>query len=81
MHTIGVFAGPFIYDDNGRLIPEDKKLAAWWVKSLYERGEPEVYSSEKNQLKYIGIPIGGSACGQLYLGGDGRLWFWHIFLL
>lgn len=74
-----LFAGPFMYDENGHLIPEDKKLAAHWVKSLYERGIPETYTNKKNQLKYIGMPVGGVACGQLYLSGDGRLWFWHIF--
>ncbi len=74
-----VFAGPFEFDEQGHLIPEDKKLSADWIKSLYEKGTPEVYTSEKNQLKYIGMPVGGNACGQLYLGGDGRLWLWHIF--
>jgi len=76
--SLPVFAGPFEFDE-GHLIPEDKKLSAEWIKSLYERGEPEVYKSGKNQLNYIGMPVGGIACGQLYLGGDGRLWLWHIF--
>ena len=75
--TMPVFAGPFMYDENGHLIPADKKLSAAWIKSLYDRGEPEVYKNE--QLKHIGMPIGGIACGQLYLGGDGKLWLWHIF--
>ncbi|MDN5204272.1 GH116 family glycosyl hydrolase [Fulvivirgaceae bacterium BMA10] len=74
-----VFAGPFTYDNNGHLVPEDKKLSAAWIKSLYERGLPDVFTAEKGQLKHIGMPVGGIACGQLYLGGDGRLWFWHIF--
>lgn len=46
-------------------------------KSLFARGKPDVYSS--NQLKWIGMPIGGLCCGQLYLGGDGKLWHWDLW--
>lgn len=77
--SLPVFAGPFVYDENGHLVPENKKLSAEWIKTLYERGIPEVFTADKNQLKHIGMPVGGVACGQLYLGGDGKLWFWHIF--
>lgn len=56
---------------------DDKKLNPDWVKSLYERGEPEVYSGQ--ELVYIGMPIGGITAGQVYLGGDGKLWLWKIF--
>lgn len=73
------FAGPFEFDEDDHLVPADKKLSEAWIKSLYERGVPEVYKAENNQLKYIGMPVGGIACGQLYLSGDGRLWLWHIF--
>ena len=59
------------------LIPADKNLAPEWVASLTQRGQAEVFSGE--QLKYIGMPIGGIGCGQLYLGGDGKLWLWDIF--
>lgn len=74
-----VFAGPFTIDENGHLIPEDKKLSKVWIKGLYERGMPDVFTAKDNELKYIGMPVGGINCGQLYLGGDGRLWLWHIF--
>lgn len=68
-------AGPF--EQGEELVPRDKKLSAEWMRSLTERGRPEEYTRE--QLRYIGMPVGGIACGQLYLGGDGRLWYWDIF--
>ncbi len=72
-----IMAGPFEQDASGHLIPIDKKLTPEWVNSLYDRGVPEVFAGD--QLRHIGMPIGGIACGQLYLGGDGRLWRWDIF--
>ena len=65
--------------EKGHLIPADKMLSPEWIKSLTSRGLPEVYSSLKDKLKYIGMPIGGIGCGQLYISGDGRLWLWDIF--
>lgn len=79
LSSLPVFAGPFSYDKSGHLIPEDKKLSRDWIRSLYERGDPDVYKASENQLKYIGMPVGGITCGQLYIGGDGKLWMWHIF--
>ena len=70
-------AGPFTRADFDQLVPADKKLSPEWVKSLFERGTPEVLSG--SELKFIGMPIGGIGAGQLYLGGDGRLWHWDIF--
>lgn len=61
------------------LIPADKELSPEWIKSLTERGMAEVFSSKRNELRYIGMPIGGIGCGQLYISGDGRLWLWDIF--
>ena len=76
---IPAFAGPFSYDELKHLIPEDKMLSKAWIESLFERGNPEVFTAKNEELKHIGMPVGGIACGQLYLGGDGRLWLWHIF--
>jgi hypothetical protein len=70
-------AGPFTREDFDRLVPADKKLQPTWVKSLTERGKPAVYRGA--DLEKIGMPIGGLCAGQLYLGGDGKLWHWDIF--
>jgi len=72
-------AGPFDDLDWNQIIPADKKLQAEWVKSLFVRGTPKVYSKANQELRFIGMPVGGIACGTLYLGGDGRLWNWDIF--
>ncbi len=72
-------AGPFENTDPDApgLVPADKKLSPQWIKSLYERGMPTIYRG--TDLKYIGMPVGGITTGQLYLGGDGKLWHWDIF--
>jgi len=70
-------AGPFEAADFDKLVPADKKLDPAWVKSLFARGTPEVLRG--GELKYVGMPVGGIGAGQLYLGGDGRLWHWDIF--
>jgi len=70
-------AGPFTREDFDQLVPADKKLSPEWVKSLFERGTPEVLRG--GELKFVGMPVGGIGAGQLYLGGDGRLWHWDIF--
>lgn len=58
-------------------VPADKKLSEDWLHSLFERGKPEWFHGE--ELNYIGMPVGGICCGQVYLSGDGRLWHWDIF--
>ncbi|HEY3897916.1 MAG TPA: GH116 family glycosyl-hydrolase [Chthoniobacter sp.] len=70
-------AGPFETADFEKLVPADKKLDPAWVKSLFVRGERTVYRGA--ELEKIGMPVGGICTGQLYLGGDGRLWHWGIF--
>jgi uncharacterized protein (DUF608 family) len=70
-------AGPFEGKDFEQLVPRDKKLSPAWIKGLAARGEPEVY--KRGELAWVGMPIGGIGCGQLYMGGDGRLWYWDIF--
>lgn len=72
-----VMAGPFSRADFDKLVPADKKLDPAWVKSLFERGAPEILRGDN--LKHVGMPVGGICAGQLYLGGDGRLWHWDLF--
>ncbi len=75
--TPRAMAGPFDSDDFARLVPPDKKLDPEWVRSLFTRGEPTVHQGAA--LDLIGMPIGGLCAGQLYLGGDGKLWHWDVF--
>ena len=71
-----VMAGPFAAEDFEQIIPSDKKLSKEWIASLYARGKPLTATGE--DLKYIGMPINGICTGQVYLGGDGRLWYWNL---
>jgi len=70
-------AGPFTSQDFANLVPADKRLTPEWIQSLTARGEPIVYRG--SELDKIGMPVGGICAGQLYLGGDGKLWHWDIF--
>lgn len=75
-----LMAGPFTREDFFRShFPADKKLDRAWVGSLYDRGVPTIYAKTRNELRYIGMPVGGICCGCVYVGGDGRLWLWDIF--
>ncbi|RYG24082.1 hypothetical protein EON82_11965 [bacterium] len=56
-----------------KFVPADKGV----MPGLLEKGTREWHRGDA--LKYIGMPIGGICAGQVYLGGDGRLWLWDIF--
>ena len=58
------------------VIPAEKDLPPEWEQGLYERGMPRVY--EGDSLMKIGMPVGGVCAGLVYLGGDGKLWYWDI---
>ena len=70
-------AGPFTRADFDQLVPAHKKLSPEWVASLTARGQRTTYRG--TELEKIGMPVGGLCAGQLYLGGDGRLWHWDLF--
>ena len=67
------------------LVPEGataaaKGIDATWLAGLRNRETSEpTLTKAANQLRYIGMPVGGIACGTLYLGGDGRLWLWDVW--
>ena len=77
--TRAAFADSYAPTDFERLIPPIKNLKPEWLRSLFARGEPAVYTKKRDELKFIGMPVGGICCGTLYLGGDGKLWVWDIF--
>jgi len=77
MRSPALFAGPFSPADFEKMIPADKKLQPDWLASLCARGARTIYRGK--ELELIGMPVGGICAGQLYLGGDGRIWHWDIF--
>lgn len=60
-------------------IPEEKNIDPKWLASLYKRGTATAYRKSRNELRYIGMPVGGLHAGTVYVGGDGRLWLWQIY--
>ena len=72
-------AGPFAPGELGYQIPVDKKIDPEWIRSLYKRGFVTKYLQSRNELQYIGMPVGGINAGTVYLGGDGRMWLWDVF--
>ncbi len=73
-----VMAGPFEENEYLKTIPFDKKLNPQWLASLTARGKPAIVT-DPAALQHIGMPINGLFTGNLYLGGDGKLWLWDIF--
>ena len=71
-------AGPFEPKDTAdHFVPADKKLSPEWVAALVEKGQAAWYAGE--DLRHIGMPVGGICAGQVYLRGDGTLSHWDIF--
>ena len=76
-HGLSIVAGPFRRQAGDHFVPADKKLSREWVASLFARGQSTWYAGD--DLRTIGMPIGGICAGQVYLTGDGRLVYWDIF--
>jgi len=69
----------FAWENPIHNIPENKGINPAWIKSLYLKGDKIAYRKSKDELKYIGMPIGGLHTGTVYIGGDGKLWLWQVF--
>lgn len=65
-------------NDYLKYVPQDKELSTSLIAELLERGEPERFSKPE-ELRNIGMPVGGFFAGTVYVGGDGRLWVWDVF--
>lgn len=82
-------ASAFAYGAQGALyrtlVPEGSSPAAKgidpsWLASLRLREPAEpAFTKAADELRHIGMPVGGIGCGTLYLGGDGRLWLWDVW--
>ncbi|MEI2272474.1 GH116 family glycosyl hydrolase [Sphingobacterium sp. ML3W] len=69
----------FAWDQPLHNITADKRINPKWIEQLYKRGQKTRYYKSKNELQYIGMPVGGLHAGTVYAGGDGRLWLWQIY--
>ena len=60
-------------------VTDDRVTGSLKLKNpkLRERGQPDIYTDQ--DLRFLGMPVGGLFAGTLYLGGDGQLWNWDIF--
>jgi non-lysosomal glucosylceramidase len=74
--TLPALADPLDNPNFDPNMPADKGLKPDWLKALYERGEPEVYTGK--QLDQINMPIGGICAGQVNLDCNGRLVNWRV---
>lgn len=82
LDPLRAIAGPFGADDVADFpVPRDKRFAAEWLRSLRARGEPRWWTKSADELRFIGMPVGGLCAGQVYCGGDGRLWHWDVLNL
>ncbi len=83
--AVSLFAHPRLTagdsDPDGFPVSADKRFPKAWLASLAARGEPLRATSRRDELRFIGMPVGGIGCGRVLLSGDGRLWCWEVFNL
>ena len=81
--AVGLFSrgasGGLESDPDAFPVPVDKRFPKAWLASLASRGEPLRALSRRDELRFVGMPVGGIGCGRVLLSGDGRLWCWEIF--